>query len=95
MQIWVQPFGPAPHNIVSFSCGPMEKIIAHPWSKGLGCLTSSQMVCGLNTNVRKTPTHYLHAPKNQVALDKSASLTGLKFYFSKWRAHIGGILKLF
>ena len=34
MQNWVQPFGPALHNIFSFSCGPMEKIIAHPCSRG-------------------------------------------------------------
>ena len=29
MQNSVKPFGPALHNIFCFSCGPMEKIIAH------------------------------------------------------------------
>ena len=30
MQNWAKPFGLALHNIFCFSCGPMEKIIAHP-----------------------------------------------------------------
>ena len=33
MQNWVKPFGPVVHNIFCFLCGPMEKKIAHPWSK--------------------------------------------------------------
>lgn len=27
--------GEALHNCPSFSCGPLERLIAHPWSRGL------------------------------------------------------------